>query len=318
MRSFSNSPRAWLAALAALTLSAACGDDSTKTAADGGSGKPTIDTPDNASGNDAGERGDEKDGAVSQPPVTPTFDAGVDADGSTEDGTVPTTDDAATSDGAVSNTKPLPSNGDRLSLCYAKSDCNGDDLVCYLPDSARPGYCTDDCATDKDCQPLGGLAASCSPDGFCRIDCAGDKGAGDGPCPADMVCRNVTAANPLLSSFRCTYPDGGGKRTVGSYERCERGHGDADCKAATDGCYAPTLDLAGILGPGYCAPACTDATRCGATPAGTTAVSACSLTGRCELDCSQAGKGNCPSGMNCVNIAQGQLAPAVMRCRFID
>lgn len=306
----------WLPALALLTLSAACGDDAKETPVDAGSdssaqptlpveaGAPSVDagaaTPDEGDGNEPGDAAPE-----------PTLDGAVEGDDT--DGAAP-----VDGDGGSQVSTPLPATGDRLSVCYAKADCNGDDLVCYLPDGARPGYCTDNCAADTDCQPLGGVATSCSPDGFCRMDCAG-TGAGDGACPADMVCRAISlTTNPLGPSYRCTYPDGSGKRSVPSYERCDRGHGDADCSAVADGCYAPALNLGGIFGPGYCAPACTEAASCGTVPAGTTATPVCGLTGRCELDCGAAGKGNCPTGMNCVNINPSALTPPIQRCRFID
>jgi hypothetical protein len=206
----------------------------------------------------------------------------------------------------------LPSDGARLSVCFAKADCQGDDIVCYTPDTTTPGFCTDDCAVDTDCKPLGGLATTCSPEGQCSTDCAG-AGTGDGPCPTHMTCRNVAVGILAAPLYRCTYPAGSGSHASAAYGRCNSQHGDADCSADLS-CFVPGAILPSNGPLGYCSPACANTAACAAEP-GATAVATCSA-GHCALDCSGSGT-TCPTGMSCRDTGEG-LGTETFRCIYIQ
>ena len=290
-----------LAGLTALLIGAGCGDDKAQGTADAGDagnssqGDGDMETPaDNPADS----------GAPDQPEPTEDLDAGQEP--APADGSVP-----PAKDDAGAPLVSLPADGNRLSVCYQAADCNGDDLTCYIPDSIGPGFCTEDCAIDKDCQALEGMAMTCSPEGQCRVDCTG-KGKGDGKCPTHMECRDVSVGIITTPSYRCTYPEGSGSRVSAKYERCDPTHDDGDCMDKL-ACFVPSGFGTGT-GPGYCAPACTEAKNCEA-PAGANAAPACE-NGHCTLDCSGAGT-TCPAGMNCRDIDESPLGET-FRCRFIN
>jgi hypothetical protein len=297
-----------LAGLTVLSLGA-CGEDGGKDtppepgAVDSGADVP--ETPANprpldggAARMDATVTPPRSDGAVDEPP--------------TSDGAVDTTPDPLP-DGAVPvTTTQLPSDGNKLSVCYGEADCNGDDLTCYLPGDAAPGLCTDDCSQDSDCPAVEGIAQGCSTFGQCRIDCTG-TGSGDGACPANQVCRDTSGPGLLTPpAYRCTYPVGAGSKAVALYGKCNTNHGGGDCQGML-GCHVPSALLFAPEGPGYCSNACTVEADC-ALPAGVTSTVMC-LDGGCEFDCSRAGA-SCPSAMNCRDIDPSPLED--YRCRMID
>ncbi|MDB4974738.1 MAG: hypothetical protein JWN48_3079 [Myxococcaceae bacterium] len=206
----------------------------------------------------------------------------------------------------------LRTDGNSLSACYGEDDCMGDNLSCvHSLGLVGAGYCYSTCKSNDDCQPLEGVATLCSIEGQCVLDCTGG-GLGDGPCPTNMVCRDIVPglAVPI---FRCEYPYGSGGKITPDYGQCDQGHGSNDCKDDLF-CYVP---ISGIVtapeGPGYCAPGCSDASDC-TVPGGATAKAACSLLGRCEMDCNEKGS-TCPAGMDCVDADNAPLI-TTRRCRY--
>jgi hypothetical protein len=239
------------------------------------------------------------------------------------DGAAQNDDDAGTGEGDSDGGEPqktpgtllnLPHGGAKLSICYGAGDCNGDDLLCYATAGTAPGYCTDDCKKDSDCAAVEGIAATCSSNGQCRLDCAG-KGSGDGPCPTNMECRDVSdlPGTGIGALYSCVYPADGGSNSAKLYEKCDRDHGDGDCQGKLS-CHTPTAPLNAVSGPGYCVGTCGKAADC-QVPGGTTSVPLCT-EGACEFDCGGSGA-TCPEGMNCRDVDSSPISEA-WRCRFID
>jgi hypothetical protein len=201
----------------------------------------------------------------------------------------------------------LPFDGDHLAICYGGGDCQGDDLECYAPNGTEPGFCTQDCADDTDCEAIQGVAATCSPTGQCQMGC----GSGEGTCPENMVCADLSPLRgTLIPDFRCVYPGDGGKNDVPRYAECDRAHGNGDCADAMK-CHAPHLGNTAAPNIGYCADDCGASSDC-EVPADTTAAPLCTA-GVCEFDCSARGA-ICPSGLKCVDL-DNNLLLATWRCR---
>ncbi len=279
------------------------GDGDEDAPADDDSSDPNQEFPDSDAGVDAGD--DETDDAKSDAGADPT----IGKPGET----------TAEKAGTLLN---LPHDGGRLSACYG-DECNGDDLLCFANSGTAPGFCTEDCNQDSDCQPIEGIKAECSPERRCQVDCTG-SGKGDGKCPKNMECRDLPnpmgvgivtpiVIDALISQWRCVYPVDAGKNTVKLYEQCDRAHGHGDCQG-TRKCHAPTAPLTLPTGPGYCSPECKEVSDC-SVPSGTTAVPMCN-DGACDFDCSAKGA-SCPKGMNCRDV-DNNLLTETFRCRFID
>jgi len=231
-------------------------------------------------------------------------------------------------DGSVSAlSTPLPSDGDRGSVCYADHPCDKD-LFCYAPTGGGivyPGICTDGCRTNANCPAVGGIPQVCAPNGQCYIDCAGPENKGSGACPSNEICRDTRASQFVASAWRCTYPDGAGSRGSLPYGACSTQHGSGDC-TVPNVCYVPTAAImlpgrgqlptgAPSSSAGYCTSECATAMDCPISP-GTTAVPVCNR-GRCELDCGAAGANTCPDKMNCRDIDENPLA-TTFRCIFLS
>jgi hypothetical protein len=292
--------RPMLGGIAALLISAGCGDDK--------NGQGTVDGGDSSVEGDGDSTETPSDNPADPNPTdqqAPTKDLDAGQEPIPSDGSVPP------SNGDAGALVSLPADGNRLAVCYEAADCNGDDLTCYIPDSIGPGFCTEDCAADKDCQALEGMAMTCSPEGQCRVDCTG-KGSGDGKCPTHMACRDVAVGLLAAPSYRCTYPEGSGSRASAKYEQCDPMHDDGDCKDKL-ACFVPSVFGTGT-GPGYCAPACTAVKDCTA-PGGTSAAPVCE-SGHCSFNCKGAGT-TCPAGMNCRDIDESPIGET-FRCRFIN
>jgi hypothetical protein len=237
--------------------------------------------------------------------ASPEASAG-DASAPTADATVPT--------GPATPTAPKPAtiriDGLRGAGCFDDADCKGDDLLCFLPAGLRagsPGFCTDDCKVDTDCQAIAGMATTCG-DGQCRVDCSGAKGMGDGACPSNMACLN-TAAPPtslVFPAWHCVYPEGSGVKTAQAFEKCALAHGSGDCAddllcvtARSGAASSPDDERASAVSLPHCTAACKVASDC-KSPTGITAAAACDL-GACQLDCA-AGGSTCPTGMSCRDV----------------
>jgi hypothetical protein len=299
-----------------LSLAVACGEDDTRgQTADGGAGTGGIVLADDAAvwggpvaggggtsgsaggtagtGPEAGTSGGGTGGSGGEP----VMDGGGGTDGDTVDG------------GAALDAGDIPTDGTRFSLCYANDECNGDDLVCFGDGGGNPGFCTEDCAQDTDCQPIGGMQATCSPQGECYVACDGD---GDTDCPVNMECRQTGG----VGTFGCAYPAGTGSGAAGQWEECDVSRGDADCAEGLV-CYLPTWPPA-TTGTGFCTTECQLATEC-TQPADTaiTSVIDCGPTAAgarwCRLDCSIEGS-TCPEGMACENVVRPPQQ--VLVCRF--
>ena len=217
---------------------------------------------------------------------------------------------------------PLPSDGNRRSVCYTDKPC-AKDLFCSAPTGGTtqyPGTCTDGCRTDSNCPVIDGIPQICSTDGQCRVDCGGEDKMGKGACPANEVCRDVRTSAFGESIWRCTYPDKSGSRDAPAYAPCSSQHA-GDC-AGTNVCHVPatsfqapipiTVESSTI---GYCTGECMMAMDCLA-PAGTTAAPVCA-GGRCEFDCGAAGANTCPDKMNCRDLSNNTLTP-LYRCVFLQ
>jgi hypothetical protein len=303
-----------------LLLTAACGgDDNRGPGADGGGGTAGVVLADDAavsggtgggggSVGGGGTAGDTGDGGPAPGPGAGGGTAGsggetvMDGGGTAGD----TSDGGPGADGGE-----IPSDGNRLSVCYANAECNGDDLVCFGDGGGVPGFCTEDCVEDTDCQPIGGMEATCSPQGECYVACDGE---GDTDCPDDMECRQTGG----VGSFGCAYPAGTGSGAAGQWESCEVSHGDGDCASGLV-CYLPTWPAA-TSGTGFCTENCQVVTDC-TQPDDTsiTSVIACGPTAAtgtrwCRLDCSVEGS-TCPDGMACENVVSNPQQQ-VLVCRF--
>jgi hypothetical protein len=186
-------------------------------------------------------------------------------------------------------------------VCTATDQCKSDDLVCYITrsgDAFNPmvsGFCTQDCAADRDCDPIDGIPTRCAQRA-CEVDCAGDAG-GNGACPEGMVCLQQIG---LGGGFRCNYgtpatpPEG-----TGEWALCGALL-EPPCGPAL-GCYKPG-DPGGLLlpsGPGYCSPGCASDDECTA-PDGVSASPSCSLAERCVLNCTD--DASCPAGTTCKTV----------------
>jgi hypothetical protein len=310
---------------ALMMLAVACVDDKKPGDGDG----PPQDQPDGGADRmDAMTMVPTMDGNM---PVTPRPDGSVDAasDASSEptgDATVVPQPDAATTDqpdaaippAMPPELKPLPADGNRLSICYDDADCKSDDLVCYMPRGVIPGTCVDDCNQDSDCPAAAGVPSVCNDfTNECEFDCAGSDGEGKGACPPDMVCADVGSGGVFAPEvWRCRYPAGGGKRTAPLYERCDPEHDNGDC-AGTNVCHQPALNASSAFAPnGYCTTSCEEDTEC-PLPSGAVANPVCGWTGACEFDCAVAGE-KCPgTGMSCRDIDNLPLTET-LRCIYLD
>ncbi len=290
-------------------LAGACGDDEKKS-------EPVDGSVDPVTGGDGGAK---DAGEPEVPPVPEVPDAG-DGDGHTP---VPKPDGGTTSKPMPGPLLDLPFNGEALSLCYEGDDCKGSSLGCYAAFGKVAGFCSAKCEKDDDCKPIGGVAASCSPEKLCRVDCSGKDDEGDGACPANMECRDFFDASVvvsgeqsepgLISIWRCGYPVHAGTNSVEAYGACDLNHGNGDCKGELL-CHAPSSTLNSAKNPGYCTQGCDSKAQC-TVPAGATSVAVCE-EGACELDCGAAGA-SCPSGMNCREFG-GPISEVRHRCRFIE
>jgi hypothetical protein len=302
-----------------VSLACACGDDE-KSKKEG--------TTDEADGGDGDGDGDADGEQEPSEPSDNSPDGGNDvpnenkpeADAGAEDEKDAATDHVEPDAGGPEKTPGtllnLPHNGEKISVCYGPDDCNGDDLTCYAAFGTAPGVCTEDCKEDADCAPIGGLAATCSSDGQCRVDCTG-AGKGDGACPANMECGDVSnrfAGASLTPSYRCVYPADAGSNSVKLYGKCDRSHGAGDCQGALS-CHTPSAPFTTPSGAGYCTESCEKETEC-QVPAGTTSVPLCTEGGACEFDCSGGGA-TCPQGMNCRDVDNNPITET-FRCRFIE
>jgi hypothetical protein len=298
-------------------IASACGSDSAPKNA--GTGTPFVPAQTGDAGN-AGGNTDAGNGAdAATPPVTPPDDNPQEYPPESDAGTPSASDGGGGDDATVVDPGlpqsgvrgtliDLPSDGEHLSICYSGSDCNGDDLECYAPNGPQPGFCTQDCKADSDCDSIQGVKATCSPTGQCQMGCV----AGTGPCPDNMVCADLSPIRGgLIPDYRCVYPGDGGKNNVARYSQCDRAHGDGDCADAMK-CHVPNHGDAKAPNTGYCADDCGSAGDC-EVPADTTAAPLCT-EGVCEFDCSARGA-TCPSGMACVDL-DSSLLNEVMRCRI--
>jgi hypothetical protein len=270
---------------------------------------------------DAGKMDASKPPTIDAKAETPAADAG-DAgtalpklpDGGSVKQTVP---DAAVVSNALT---PLPHDGTIGSICYGDGDCNGDDLHCQLPPgSAIPGFCVDDCDTDKDCHDLDNIKGRCAKplltSGLCQYPCGGPKNDGKGACPENMQCVNFAVGILALPDWQCRYPEGGGKKTEQPFAQCEAAHQGGDCKGLS-WCAQPALSVSSaVFSHGYCSPICMRDQDCKGADEGTTAKASC-IAGVCIFDCSNKGA-RCPLGMNCEDINMTEwLASQV--CIYIE
>ena len=179
-----------------VALLGACGDDEKNADLLDGSVDPAT-----------GDDGSVQDAGMHEMPAQPTADAGNNPSVPQPDGGVMPIPMTPTH---------VPSDGEALSLCYDDADCKGEGLGCYAAFGTVAGFCSEKCEKDEDCEPIGGAAASCSPEKLCRVDCSGKDGEGDGACPANMECRDLfdpsvviagEQSEPgLISIWRCGYP----------------------------------------------------------------------------------------------------------------
>lgn len=293
--------------LCALLVSG-CGDDEKQSG-------PVDGSVDPATG--AGDGGSKDADGPEAPPDQGSLDGG---DGDAHPTPQP---DGGTTEKPMSGTLlDLPYSGELLSLCYQNADCKGAGLGCYAAFGTVAGFCSAKCEKDGDCKPIGGVVATCSPEGLCRVDCSGKDDNGDGACPTNMRCRDVfdpsvvvagEESEPgLISIWRCGYPVHAGSNRVELYQECDLDHGSGDCKGELL-CHAPSSALGSPANPGYCAQACESQAQC-TVPSGATSVAVCT-EGACELDCAAAGA-TCPSGMNCRQVG-GPISEVRHRCRFV-
>lgn len=242
-------------------------------------------------------------------------------------GAGPTTTDqgpggGVSADGAVPVVvTPLPSDGNRRSVCYNDKPC-AKDLFCNAPTGGTvqyPGLCTDGCRTDANCPAIDGIAQTCSADGQCIVNCAGMMNKGDAPCPVHEICRDISP-NVFSQTWRCTYPDSSGSRDAPIYGPCSIQHAGGDCAGGAT-CHVPAAGLTLPNVPrvggttGYCTGECAMAMDC-PVPDGTTAKPVCAGN-RCEFDCAAAGANTCPDKMNCRDLSNNPLAP-MYRCVFLE
>jgi hypothetical protein len=204
------------------------------------------------------------------------------------------TPDSGTPDAGGSEST-IPDDGSWLSICDNSDECEGDDLVCYGAGGGNPGFCSESCDADSDCQPIDGFDAECSTNSnACRVICDGPE---DTDCPTDMECRGVGG---MQGFYRCLYPpEAAGDGTAGQWESCNTSRGDADCQNDLV-CYRPGGVMMGTTG--YCTIVCTENDQCTA-PEGTTAPVLCGPPGvpgddHCLLDCSDDSE-SCPEDMQC-------------------
>lgn len=204
-------------------------------------------------------------------------------------------------------------DGSRLSICYSSEDCTEEGLVCYGAMLSGPeagaGFCTQSCTEDADCDPIGGMTATCAPTlGQCRVDCTG-SGSGDGRCPEGMTCRDADPREDQVAP-RCMYPAGtGSEMAAGEWGRCDPTHGDLDCAGELT-CVASGFEE---TSSGYCATSCDADEQC-AAPAGSGTIALCpGILGACSLDCAGANS-TCPQGMQCVEVFS--IGDPILRCRY--
>ena len=257
---------------------------------------------------------------VSADAEAPSVAAGEDAGPTPPTGVPDAALASGAADGAVPAVQtPLPSDGNRRSVCYSDKPC-AKNFFCAAPvgGMSYPGFCTDGCRTDANCPVLDGIAQVCSADGQCHVACGGAQSKGDGACPTNQVCRDVRGSVLEAASWYCTYPDNSGSRASLIYGACSTAHGNADC-AGDNFCHqaeASALMLPTPAGTaGYCTGACTAAKDC-AVPAGTTAVPLCTGA-RCEFDCAASGANTCPATMNCRILSNNPLSSA-FRCVLVE
>jgi hypothetical protein len=208
----------------------------------------------------------------------------------------------------------LPNDGEQLSICFADTDCNGDDLVCYGESSSGAGFCTEDCIEDSDCSPIAGFEAICSPNGECVFECQDEN---DTNCPPGLECTDQGGG-----VFRCAYPEGTGSGSKQIWESCDAARAGGECESGLV-CYRPSFPVASE-GTGYCALPCNDVSEC-TEPDDVTAEIECGPQGMgmsryCRLDCS-AQDATCPDGMECENVIDmggggGGGGMQIMRCRY--
>lgn len=312
---------AQLAAIGALTvMSVACSSEDKK---------PTDEDTDNVDGDGTTAEGEDVDARplmdASKPPPPPRDTRAPDAGDAGAPITLTPIEPLLPPDASVIVTAltPLPHDGDKRSICYGESDCgNNDDLTCSLTSGIVPGVCVDDCRADKDCETLDGVKGTCAgatllSDGQCTYGCNGPKNDGKGSCPKDMVCTNLGGGTLLTpDTWRCRYPEFGGKKTEKSWGKCIGSHGPGDCEGLAS-CVFLAGDISSALAPhGYCSPVCSKDADC-KVDEGTTAIPHCVLS-QCIITCDNPGA-RCPEGMNCDDIdtilAQSRVGLA---CVYFD
>lgn len=190
----------------------------------------------------------------------------------------------------------LPMDGNALSVCTSTDDCNGDDLVCAVFGTYR-GYCAEDCGESADCAEIGGIEATCDNNDRCVLDCAGG-GEGDGECPTNMICAEITA-NPILDPiYRCQYPE---PKNLDTYEVCDPDRGNSECREHLTCTMFPGLT---DLRDSACVAGCTEASDC--DDHGGAATPVCDpmplspLDGMCALECEE--DTDCPDEMTCIDV----------------
>jgi len=310
-----------------LLLAVACGgDDDRGPGPDGGAGTDGIvlandaeipGGPDGGGGMTAGTGGvtGGTGGTGGTEPISGTGGAGTGGGNGGSGGETAVDGGSGTGDpidgGAEPDAGKIPTDGSWLSICYSNNECNGDDLVCFGDGGGFPGFCTEDCRRDTDCQPIDGMEATGSPQDECRVVC---EVVEDTNCPAGMECRQLGGGN----SFACAYPLDVGTGAAGQWESCDVSHGDADCESGLV-CYLPTWPPA-IEGTGFCTEECETVMDC-TQPADITisSVIACGPTAAtgtrwCRLDCSVEGS-TCPEGMACEDIVPN-TQQQVLICRY--